>query len=250
MKKVYFASDIHLGSGMGADPKTIEKHFVSWLDSIRHDASAVYLLGDIFDFWYEYKYVIPKGFVRFLGKIAEMTDSGIEIHFLTGNHDLWMEDYLVREIGVIIHHQPIVTTIHGKRFYLAHGDGLGDHSPGFLFIRRIFHNKTCQKLFRALHPAIGFRFARACSQHSRKKSLLHPVPYRGDESEPLVRYARKYIDLHPETDFLIFGHRHILLDLPLSPQNRMIILGDWINLFSYCVLEGNYELRIMNYGIR
>ncbi|GHU91971.1 UDP-2,3-diacylglucosamine hydrolase [Bacteroidia bacterium] len=238
MKKIYFASDMHLGSDVFEDPKIVEKRFVRWLDSIKNDAQALYLLGDIFDFWYEYKYVIPRGFTRFLGKISEMTDSGIEVHFFTGNHDIWMYDYLPRETGVIVHKKPVVETINGKCFYLAHGDGLGDNSHSFKLIRRLFHNKICQKFFGSLHPRWSFRFAHAWSKHSRKTGLANPAGYSGEEKEHLVLYAKQYIAQHPETDFLIFGHRHILLDLMLSHQCRMMIIGDWLQYFSYAVFDG------------
>ncbi len=237
-KNIYFASDMHLGSDVFENPLVVEKRFVRWLNTIKNDAQALYLLGDIFDFWYEYKYVVPRGFTRFLGKIAEMTDSGIEVHFFIGNHDMWVYDYLPQETGIIIHKKPVATEINGKRFYLAHGDGLGDDSKSFKIIRWLFHNKACQKLFGAVHPRWSFGFAHAWSKHSRKTGLANPAEYFGEEKEHLVLYAKEYIKQHPETDFLIFGHRHILLDLMLSRQSRMIILGDWLQYFSFAVFDG------------
>ncbi|MDR1720502.1 MAG: UDP-2,3-diacylglucosamine diphosphatase [Dysgonamonadaceae bacterium] len=238
MKKIYFASDMHFGSDAFEDPSITEKRFVRWLDVIKHDAGALYLLGDVFDFWYEYKYVIPRGFTRFLGKIAEMSDSGIEIHFFTGNHDVWIYDYLPSELGITLHKEPFLTELNGKKCYLAHGDGLGDHSRSFHFIRRIFHNKICQVLFSAIHPRWGIAFARIWSRYSRKTGLLNPEDYLGEDREYLVLFAKEYLKHHPEINYFIFGHRHILLDLSLSHESRVLILGDWLNYFSYAVLDG------------
>jgi UDP-2,3-diacylglucosamine hydrolase len=237
-QKIYFASDMHLGSDIFENPQDAEKRFVRWLDSIKKEASVLYLLGDIFDFWFEYKQVVPRGFTRFLGKIAEMSDAGIEIHFFIGNHDIWVTDYLSKETGMIVHKEPFRTQINGKTFYLAHGDGLGDESHSFKVIRWIFHNRFCRILFSALHPRWGVGFGYAWSKHSRKKKLRHPMPYFGENKEHLVLYAKEYIRKYPDTDYLIFGHRHILLDLMLSQKSRMMIIGDWLQYFSYAVLDG------------
>lgn len=237
-KKVYFASDMHLGSDFFEDPKLTEKRFVRWLNSIKNEAKVLYLLGDVFDFWFEYKKVVPKGFTRFLGKIAEMSDNGTEIHFFTGNHDIWIFDYLPQEIGVVVHKEPFVTEIYGKIFYLAHGDGLGDNSRSFKLIRSIFHNKTCQFLFSGLPTNWGIGFAHWWSKHNRKKSNVAPASYFGEDKEHLVLFAKEYIKKHPETDYLLFGHRHILLDLMLNKKSRMMIIGDWMQLYSYVVFDG------------
>jgi UDP-2,3-diacylglucosamine hydrolase len=236
--KIYFVSDMHLGSSVFGDPRMCEKRFVRWLDSIKDEAGVLYLLGDVFDFWFEYKETIPRGFTRFLGKLSEMSDAGIEIHYFTGNHDLWVYDYLPEEIGLILHKKPFVTEIAGKVFYLAHGDGLGDKSQSFKLIRRIFHNRACQVLFRAIHPDWGIRLAHVWAEHSRRKELMHPAPYHGEDKEHLVVYAKEYVRTHPETDYLIFGHRHILLDLMLNHKSRMMIIGDWLQYFSYAVFDG------------
>jgi len=237
--KTYFAADIHLGSSVLEDPKQTELRFVNWLNTIRNDAKALYLLGDIFDFWFEYKKTVPRGFTRFLGKIAEMRDQGIDIHFFTGNHDVWMFDYFQQELGITVHTAPIVTEIDGKRFFLAHGDGLGDRSASFHFIRFIFHNSLCQFLFRHFIPSRwGIGFGHWWSKHNRTKDMETVVPYLGEDKEYLVVYSKKYIQEHPEIDYLIFGHRHILLDLQLNPRSRMLILGDWMQLFSYAVFDG------------
>jgi UDP-2,3-diacylglucosamine hydrolase len=241
--KTYFISDMHFGSDVFGSSREREKRFVCWLDSIREEAKTIYLLGDIFDFWFEYKKTVPSGFTRFLGKIAEMNDSGTEIHFFTGNHDIWVYDYLSRETGVIVHSDPLVTKISDKTFYLAHGDGLGDQSHSFKLIRRIFHNRLCQKLFRLIHPDIGIGFAHVWAKRSRLKEFAHPAPYFGEDKEHLVLYAKAYIQTHPDTDYLIFGHRHILLDLMLNKKSRMMIIGDWLQYFSYAVFDGE-ELKL------
>ena len=236
--KIYFASDMHLGSDVFEEPKMTERRFVCWLDSIKNEARALYLLGDVFDFWFEYRKVVPKGFTRFLGKIAEMSDNGTEIHFFTGNHDIWVYDYLPEEFGAIVHKKPLVTKIDGKTFYLAHGDGLGDNSKSFKFIRSIFHNRVCQILFSGLPSSLGIGLAHCWSKHSRKKIEKNPAPYFGENKEHLVVYAKEYIKNHPEIDYLLFGHRHIMLDLMLNKKSRMIIIGDWIQYFSYAVFDG------------
>jgi len=241
--KIYFISDAHLGSHVFGDSYSREKRLVRWLDSIKEEAKVLYLLGDIFDFWFEYKKAVPKGFTRFLGKLAELNDAGTEIHFFIGNHDLWVFDYLPTEIGLILHKKPLITEIEGKTFFLAHGDGLGNRSRSFMFIRSIFHNRVCQFLFRLIHPDLGIKLAHIWANYSRWKEMKYPKPYLGDDKDYLVQYAKSYVKTHPEIDFMIFGHRHIPIDIKLTPQNRMINLGDWIKNFSYAVFDGN-ELKL------
>ena len=240
---IYFASDAHLGSNVYEDPLVVEKRFVKWLDSIKHDAKALYLLGDIFDFWFEYKYVVPRGFTRFLGKISEMNDMGIEVHFFIGNHDIWIFDYLSKETGAIIHKKPFVTEIDGKKFFLAHGDGLGDNSPKRKLRRYIFHNDLCQRLFAAIHPRWGIGLAHVWSRSSRRKGLKNPTGYFGEEKEDLVVFSKKYLEQDNSIDYFVFGHRHILLDLMLSKKSRLLIIGDWIQYYSYAVFDGK-EIRL------
>jgi len=244
--KTYFISDMHLGSPVFGDPRESEKRLVRWLDFIKEDAKSLYLLGDIFDFWFEYKRSVPRGFTRFLGKLAELSDSGVEILYFTGNHDIWVYDYLPGEIGLILHKEPFITDISGKTFYLAHGDGLGDSSHSFKLIRRIFHNRICQFLFRAIHPDLGIKFGHLWAKHSRRKEWEHPLPYLGEDKEHLVLYAKSYLQTHPGIDYFIFGHRHIVLDLMLKPQTRMMILGDWLQHFTYAVFDGK-ELSLKTY---
>ncbi|MDU1903667.1 MAG: UDP-2,3-diacylglucosamine diphosphatase [Dysgonomonas sp.] len=264
-KKVYFLSDVHLGSPSHDKEKEdmsdsltlptnkkkvsnynpnhdIERKLCRWFDIVKSDAKTIFLLGDIFDFWFEYKYVVPRGFTRVLGKIGELTDSGVEIHFFIGNHDLWLSDYLQKETGMIIHKEPLVQDIYGKKFFMAHGDGLGDNSRSFKIIRSIFHNKWCQKAFATLHPRWALSIAHRWSQHSRQTGEI--VGYLGEDKEHLVLFAKQQLKETPNINFFIFGHRHIMLDLMLSQSARIIILGDWITFFSYGVFDGeNFVLE-------
>ena len=241
MKNIYFLSDAHLGCLALSHRRTQERRLVNFLDRIKHKAAAVYLLGDMFDFWHEYRTVVPKGFTRFLGKLSELTDLGVEIHFFTGNHDLWIGDYLEKECGVTLHRDSCTTEIYGSIFYLAHGDGLGSTDRKFRFLRRIFHNRTCQCLFSALHPRWGMAFGLAWARHSRMKHIRTGEPaYMGEQKEELVLFAKDYLRMHPNVNYFIFGHRHIELDLQLTHEARMVILGDWISLFTYAVFDGEH----------
>ena len=239
MKNVYILSDAHLGSLAIEHGRMHERRLVRFLDDIKHKAAAVYLLGDMFDFWYEYKYVVPKGYTRFLGKLSELTDMGVEVHYFTGNHDIWMYGYLEEECGVILHKKPETVDIYGKVFYLAHGDGLGDPDNKFKFIRWVFHSHTCQRLFSMIHPRWGMWFGLEWAKHSRLKRKDGKEPeYMGEDKEPLVLFAKDYLKTHPDINYFLFGHRHIMLDLMLSRSSRIMILGDWISEFSYAVFDG------------
>ncbi|MGN0310606.1 MAG: UDP-2,3-diacylglucosamine diphosphatase [Bacteroides sp.] len=241
MKNVYFLSDAHLGSRAIEHSRTQERRLVNFLDSIKQKAAAVYLLGDMFDFWYEFRLVVPKGYTRFLGKLSELTDLGVEVHFFTGNHDIWCGDYLEKECGVILHRQPLTTEIYGKTFYLAHGDGLGDPDRKFKFLRAMFHSQTLQTLFSAIHPRWSVELGLSWAKHSRLKRVDGREPdYMGEQEEPLVIYTKQYMKSHPDVNFFIYGHRHIELDLLLTSQTRMMILGDWINSFTYAVFDGEH----------
>ena len=241
MKNVYFLSDAHLGSRAIAHSRNQERRLVNFLDSIKHTASAVYLLGDMFDFWFEYKLTVPKGFTRFLGKISELTDLGVEVHFFTGNHDIWCGDYLQKECGVVLHRTSFTCEIDGKEFFIAHGDGLGDDDRQFKILRSIFHNKTLIKLFSMIHPRWGIDFGLAWAKHSRLKreNEMEP-PFQGEEKEPLVRFSKDYLSNHPNINYFIYGHRHIMLDLMLTEASRMLILGDWIKSYSFAVFDGEH----------
>lgn len=240
MKKVYFLSDAHLGSLAIKHRRTQERRLVNFLESIRHEAEAIYLLGDMFDFWYEYRMVVPKGYTRFLGKLAELSDEGIEIHFFTGNHDIWVYDYFSEECGVILHKEPLTTEIMGKLFYLAHGDGLGDPDRKFKFLRMMFHSGTMRRIFSCLHPRWSMALGLNWAKHSRLKREDGKEPdYMGEDKEHLVLYTKEYLKIHPDINYFVYGHRHIMLDLMLSATARVTILGDWITHFSYAVFDGD-----------
>ena len=240
-KNVYFLSDAHLGSLAIPHGRTQERRLVRFLDSIKEKASAVYLLGDMFDFWNEYRYVVPKGYSRFLGKLSELTDNGVEVHFFAGNHDLWTYGYLEEECGVIVHKAPVTTEIYGKVFFLAHGDGWGDPDNKFKILRKLFHNRTCQRLLNFVHPRWGMALGLNWAKHSRlKRADGKEVPFMGEDKEFLVRFARDYKRSHPNIDYFLFGHRHIELDLPIDKSTRMLILGDWIWQFTYAVFDGEH----------
>ena len=232
--KTYFLSDLHLGAPYIDDAKIHEARIVSFLDKIKTDAKAVYLLGDIFDFWYEYKQVIPRGFVRFQAKIAELCDEGIKVHFFTGNHDTWMFDYFQEELGVILHKEPTEIEIDGKNFFLAHGEDLGIEDWAFKKMLQLFKARWFQWLFSTfIHPNLAMRLAQAWSTKSRKKNeQKDAIHYLGENKEYQVVFAKNYKS-KDHVDYFIFGHRHLVLDLMIKKDSRVIILGDWINFFSY-----------------
>jgi UDP-2,3-diacylglucosamine hydrolase len=244
---VYFLSDAHLGSLLVKDKRAHEKKLVDWLDSVKNDAEVIYLVGDIFDFWFEYKTVVPKGFVRFLGKVSELIDSGIEIHFFIGNHDIWTFGYLQDEVGLIVHKEPFLVQHGTKKFYLAHGDGISTNDHGFKLMRKIFHSNTAQKLFRLLPAQLGQEFGYNWSKNNREKHMEYDSKYLGENNEALVLFAKKYVETHDDIDFMIFGHRHIALDLQIKNQKRVVILGDFVNIFSYGVFDGeNFRLEYLD----
>ena len=239
MKPIYFISDAHLGSRAIPHARMQERRLVRFLDGIKHKAAAVYMLGDMFDFWHEYKMVVPKGYTRFLGKVSELTDLGVEVHYFIGNHDLWMHDYLEKECGVVVHRSPLTVELYGKTFFLAHGDGLGDNDWKFRCLRAIFHNRFLQTCFAAIHPRWAMDFGLEWAKHSRLKRKDGREPeYMGEHEEPLVLYTKDYLKTHPDINFFVYGHRHIMLDLMLSRSARILILGDWIHEFSYAVFDG------------
>ena len=243
-KNIYILSDAHLGSWAIDHGRMQERRLVRFLDNIKDKAAAVYLLGDMFDFWYEWKYTVPKGYTRFLGKLSELADLGVEVHYFTGNHDIWMYGYLEEECGIILHKKPETVELYNKVFYLAHGDGLGDPNSSFQFIRSIFHNKTCQWLFTHFIPqSWAMKFGLSWAKRSRLKRADGKEPaYMGEDKEYLVLYTKKYMKEHPDIDYFIYGHRHIELDLMLSRKSRMMIIGDWIWQFTYVVWDGEHLL--------
>jgi len=242
-KKIYFASDFHLGSPSYEASRKREDKIVRWLDSIKEDAEQIFLMGDIFDFWYEYSTVVPKGFVRFLGKLAELSDSGIKINVFTGNHDLWMKGYFEKELGIPVFKNPEERVLHNKVFYLGHGDGLGPGDRFYKFLRKVFHNKIFQAVFHFAHPDIGMRIAHAWSNKSRSASS-EEEQFLGDDNEWLAVYSKEQLK-KKHYDFFIFGHRHLPLDIKLNEKgSRYINLGEWIGHNTYAVFDGeNLELK-------
>lgn len=236
-KKIFFVSDCHLGIPDKESSLFREKKLVSWLDDIKKDAFEIYLLGDIFDFWFEYKTVVPKGYVRLLGKLAELSDNGIKIKYFTGNHDMWMKDYLKDEINIEIIRHPVKQKINGKKFYIAHGDGLGPADNGYKFLKKIFSNKICRKLYSFIHPGAGIPIALFFSNKSRYSRGDSDYEFNGEENERLIIYAKQLTEKE-HFDFFVFGHRHLPIDLEIKPNVRYINIGDWLHHFSYLVFDG------------
>jgi len=242
-KKTYFASDFHLGIPDHKSSIEREKKIVHWLDSIKHDASEIYLVGDLFDFWFEFDLVVPKGFVRLLGKLAELSDSGIKIHVFHGNHDLWQFGYLENEIGCKVHSKAIKTEINGKKFYIAHGDGIGPGQTFFKFLLAIYRNYFFQRLFAFFHPSVGLSISYWFSKRSREKTYEGNANYYGDKEYHVV-FAKEFLELE-HVDYFIFGHRHLAMDVEVK-NSHVINLGDWIKQFSYAVFDGE-KLELKKY---
>ena len=241
-KKVYFASDFHLGVPTAEASLAREKKIVKWLESARKDAAAILLLGDIFDFWFEYKHAIPKGYIRLQGKLAELTDEGIPVYFFTGNHDMWMFDYFPKELNIPILRDPISTSINGHTFYIGHGDGLGPGDHTYKVLKRVFNNKACQWLFARVHPNLGIGVANMWSRRSRISNIKKDEAFLG-EDEWLVQYCKE-VEATKHHDFYVFGHRHLPLDIPITEQSRYLNLGEWVNFCTYGVYDGeNFELK-------
>ncbi len=241
-KKVYFASDFHLGAGPKSTHRIVENRIVRWLEEVKNDACAIFLLGDMFDFWFEYKRAIPKGFIRFQGKLAELSDAGIPITFYTGNHDMWLFDYFPNELNIPIIREPTSLTIGKKHFHIGHGDGLGPGDFTYKLIKKVFNNKLCQWAFERIHPNLGIGIANFWSRKSRISSNKKEDKYLG-EDEWLLQYCREQ-EKKQHHDYYIFGHRHLPLDLEVTAQSRYINLGEWINYFTYAAFDGEHlELK-------
>lgn len=242
-KKIYFLSDFHLGAPNAEASLIREKKIVQFLDEIKHDAEQIFIVGDLFDFWYEYKTVVPRGYVRILGKLAELTDSGIMIHFFVGNHDMWMTDYFQKEFNIPVYFEPKTFDFNNKKFLIGHGDGLGPGDRGYKFIKKIFRNKICQWLFGILPPAIGIGIANYFSNKSRSREDSNIEVFLGEQDEWLLIYSKEVL-LKEHFDYFIFGHRHLPIDFTLNENSRYINLGEWINYNSYAVFDGtNLELK-------
>ena len=234
-KNVYFLSDLHLGASYFNNPLEYEKRAVRFLDSIKDKAAEIYLLGDILDYWYEYKNVVPKGYVRFLGKLAELADSGIKIHWFIGNHDIWIFDYLPQELGIEVTDGCATKNILGKQFFLNHGDAVGKREASFRFIRWIFRNKVCQFFYSMLPSCITIPFAHNWSNHSRNSENSDCVKIGLDN---LLNFAREHSKSNKNIDYYVFGHLHAIANEPVNDNARCIVLGDWIDKFSYAIFDG------------
>ena len=241
-KKIYFASDQHLGAPSPEASLPREKKFVTWLDTIKEDAGTIFLLGDLFDFWFEYKTVVPKGFVRVLGKLAELKDAGIDIYFFVGNHDLWMRDYFQKELNIPVFHKPQEFDINGKIFLIGHGDGLGPSDHGYKRMKKVFTFPFFKWLFRWLHPDIGVRLGHYFSVKNKLISGDEDARFLGEENEWLALYCRRKLT-EKHYDFFIFGHRHLPLEIELNNNSTYINLGDWIQYFTYGEFMKTFKLK-------
>lgn len=236
-KKIFFVSDFHLGIAGKVSSRDREQIIIKWLNHVAPEAASIYLVGDVFDFWFEYKTVVPKGYVRILGKLAELSDRGISMYFFTGNHDMWMFRYFEDELGITTYRNPIEIEIDGKKFFIGHGDGLGPGDHGYKFIKKVFANKTCQWLFERIHPNFGIGLANFWSGQSRK-GVSSPEYFLGENNEWLIAFANSYLE-KKHTDYFIFGHRHLPIDHTLKNRtSRYINLGEWLHYQSYAVFDG------------
>lgn len=241
-KKIYFLSDFHLGAPDATASLEREKKIVHFLDEIMKDAKEIFIVGDMFDFWYEYRKVVPKGFVRLLGKLAAITDSGIPVHFFAGNHDMWMKNYFQRELNMLVYFEPKEFVFNGKKFLVGHGDGLGPGDRGYKFLKKIFRNRACQWLFGILPPFLGMGLANYLSRRSRAQTGASEEIFLGGDKEWLIMYCKDILE-QKFYDFFVFGHRHLAIDYRLTdPDNhlvsRYINLGDWIHYYTYGVFDG------------
>ncbi|MET6989427.1 UDP-2,3-diacylglucosamine diphosphatase [Sediminicola arcticus] len=236
-KKVYFSSDNHLGAPTMEASLPREKTFVAWLDHVKKDAAAIFLLGDLFDFWFEYKTVVPKGFTRTLGKLAEITDAGIPIYFFVGNHDLWMHGYFEEELNIPVFHKPQQFKLNDTTFFIGHGDGLGPKDKGFKRMKKVFKHPVSKWVFNWLHPDLGVKLGKYLSVKNKLISGDDDAKFLGAEKEWLVQYAKRKLE-EDHYDYFVFGHRHLPLHIALNDQSNYINLGDWIQYFTYGVFDG------------
>jgi UDP-2,3-diacylglucosamine hydrolase len=242
-KKIYFASDQHFGAPTPELSFPREQKFVAWLDQIKPDAGAVFLLGDLFDFWFEYKTVVPKGFIRVLGKLAELRDSGIPIYFFVGNHDLWMNDYFEKELNIPVYHDNKEFTFNNKTFLIGHGDGKGPGDKGYKRMKKVFTAPFSKWLYRWLHPDIGMQLAQYLSVKNKMISGVEDVTFLGEDKEWLILYAKRKLETK-HYNYLIFGHRHLPMKLSIGKDSEYVNLGDWIHYFTYGVFDGDtFEIK-------
>ena len=242
---IYFLSDFHLGAPDEEKSRQREKLIVQFLDEIKPQTTALFIVGDLFDFWYEYKKVVPKGYVRLLGKIAEFTDAGIPVYFFVGNHDMWMTDYFQKELGVPVYFEPKEFTFNNTTFYIGHGDGLGPGDHGYKFIKKVFRNPICQGLFGIFPPYMGIGLANYFSRKSRQSAGTTEETFKGEEAEWLIIYSKEILQ-QKHIDFFVFGHRHLPIDFRLNDNSRYINLGDWITFFTYAVFDGK-DMQLKSY---
>ena len=242
-KKIYFASDNHLGAPTAAASAPRERIFVNWLEDIRKDAGAIFLLGDLFDFWFEYREVVPKGFVRTLGKLAEISDSGIPVEFFVGNHDLWMHGYFEEELGIPVHHKPQVYDLYGKTFMLGHGDGLGPGDKGYKRLKKVFTHPLFRWVFQLAPPALGIPLAKYLSVKNKLISGDDDAVFLGEENEWLAQYAKRKLETK-HYDHFVFGHRHLPMEIQVGENSKYTNLGDWISHYTYGVFDGK-QLQLM-----
>ncbi|MBD0779917.1 UDP-2,3-diacylglucosamine diphosphatase [Maribacter sp. ANRC-HE7] len=236
-KKIYFASDNHLGAPTMEKSLVREKKFVAWLDIVKKDAAAIFLLGDLFDFWFEYKTVVPKGFTRTLGKLAEITDSGIPVFYFVGNHDLWMNGYFEEELNIPVYHKPQQFAFNGTKVFIGHGDGLGPGDLGFKRMKKVFTNPVAKWFFKWLHPDLGVRLGKHLSVKNKLISGDEDVKFLGEDKEWLVQYCHRKLE-KDHYDYFVFGHRHLPLEIDLNETSKYINLGDWLSFFTYGVFDG------------
>jgi UDP-2,3-diacylglucosamine hydrolase len=232
----YFISDLHLGAGYISDARAHEQRVVEFLQYIENDADALYMLGDILDYWFEYRTVVPRGYIRFFGQLARMADKGIKIYWFIGNHDIWLFDYLRNEIGLTVIDGTAVHQIDGKRFMLSHGDGLGKLKPSFKLIRGIFRNRVCQKLYSGIHPRWTVGFAHWWSSKSRGEVVA--TEFSGELRRNVMDFATDYAAKHPDIDYILLGHHHVVVDEAVTPKCQLMVLGDWISNFTYAIFDG------------
>jgi len=236
-KNIYFASDQHFGAPTREASKVRETVFLKWLNHIQNDATALFLVGDLFDFWFEYKTVVPKGFVRILGKLAEFVDQGIQVHFFVGNHDLWIKDYFETELGIPVYHKPKEFILENVHFFIGHGDGLGPKDIGYKRMKKIFTNPLAKRLFQALHPDWGVKLGQYLSVKNKLLSGSDDISFLGDENEWLALYAKRKLE-QKHYDYFIFGHRHLPMEIKLNEKATYVNLGDWISHFTYGMFDG------------
>lgn len=244
--KLYFASDQHFGAPTPEKSRQRETLFIQWLDTIKEDATELFLLGDLFDFWFEYKTVVPKGFIRVLSKLAALQEQGIKIHFFVGNHDLWVRDYFTTELGMAVYHFPKTFQYNGKKFLIGHGDGLGPGDYAYKGMKRVFKNSVSKWFYRWLHPDIGVPFARYLSLKNKYISGEEDVAFLGDDKEMLIQYCKEQYQKEA-FDYFLFGHRHLPMEKKIGKTSKYVNTGDWVSYFSYAVFDGK-ELKLCYYN--